>query len=1596
MTNWLLLKDEQKDRGEVMGIKALEPALNRPESDVDRLVVATALFNGDSSGDAAKSLAQGGGVALRLLARQYRNVWPAAPLKKLSVETLTPLSGSYDGHSADLLYALVTFLRLAEDGGLIRPTERDFAATGTLDIDGVVGPVKSVVPKIEAAIKPLPQGLPFGSIVFYPRKKPEDETRWVDEELIDRARARGIELQSVDFIEEALAALGIEVLWWHRDQPPYRALGTYQVEHSPIFFGRNDQVTKFLDRLQQASEAKRPGGLVEASSGAGKSSFVQAGLLARLRILPSKNHMPVEYAVWQPRLASAGQATEIDEAALTKSVLLNWRSNSGINSIGFRGIHDLVDVRTLDALCAMLSQTSLDDRHLVWVVDQFEELFTQKYTDEARIAFARFLAQLQALGVWVIGTLRTEFTARFRALADERGNALMGAVFEDLIFPLARMPDESIGQMITEPAKVAGVSFELRADGVRLDALLTKDALGADSMPLVGYALNELWLKRKIPDEADERGRKTPVLTFDAYKVICGGQENGGIKRVLGIEAERAYERLPQSARDELPQLLDALAVPTEGEEKEAARPTELARWQEGTPGWQLIEALREKRLLITEPATETTPAQVRVVHEALFEGWESARNVLDSSRVRRLEIEYLRRSESKWRNGGYPDEWLVTSPRDIENAKAYLAFLSADERDLHLLRYLTTSIEIEETKQAKRRDAAAKDRLKDKDRIRRLALISIVAICAAIFAVKSAYESEINLTLAQKATAKAETERQRALTKERDAKIATDLAKANEKKAKDAAIAEKNAQQAEAAQTQLANKRGELANLANKLTQATLDGTVEQISKPEFQEDAQLEGLQTAILDELAPIYLNRIRSEQGKSKASTLIGYAHMVERIAKLQASNQSIETAIQNTEKAWAALQGARIENVSDPRLDSFVENLALTYLSIGEPDSAKRILNSRTNISTAPEGRQCTLFRIEMMKRTVDFADLDRAEQILNATIGSTPKDSIGKIAKLACMADLLDLFIYNNEELLITSALKELKSTIGTALAEKPKSVSYLLISARIKLQEAKLSANLLQNNTNAALPQLDEAAKMIEAAWRLAPRSRLVLESLLLFIESRQDKIVDDASLEGYPALKAAASEWTKKSQFGELLPSYAIFEELIERDPQSAALARRYSFRIRQHSNNLTKELAGSPVSPSFCFLIVSMTSIASSRHPQSRVAADGLIAAEPCAMKLKNDPKYGSPEFFDLYINQAEDAHLLRVSKINDATRIKVLSAAVDYFNKIDTEESLGRLYRLAQAEAAMSRDSIRFTRIAWNAILRIAEKKIEGGSRLHSKELLAMCKPHSEKQKVYCDGVVSTLENLDLVDTSTLAKSKKFSKDWAVVSIDEVKRVNQYPSQATPTIPSLVALKRDGTIKIYDDIDVSLSQGVKQSLLIQQREVRDKWARLIRRADSRGISVSQSLSLISRRYWSLEPPAALAGNKTWATTEAGKTYIANLTRLVYGDSDTPPNLLDSSEIGKQLSKDKELSEELVTLILQGKNTNGLQIFTYVELTLKKLFSLREIMKENQDFNPSEFGKILASGFGVPSRSMRKSMNEKYGMINIPRYQLYEFEF
>lgn len=85
---------------------------------------------------------------------------------------------------------------------------------------------------------------------------------------------------------------------------------------------------------------------------------------------------------------------------------------------------------------------------------------------------------------------------------------------------------------------------------------------------------------------------------------------------------------------------------------------------------------------------------------------------------------------------------------------------------------------------------------------------------------------------------------------------------------------------------------------------------------------------------------------------------------------------------------------------------------------------------------------------------------------------------------------------------------------------------------------------------------------------------------------------------------------------------------------------------------------------------------------------------------------------------------------------------------------------------------------------------------------------------------------------------------------------------------------------------------------------------------------------------------------------------------------------------------IALDEGLLNEKVVILLQGKNTFGDPIYTYLQLTLKSLQQLRDKMRKGEDFMPAEYGAVLAAGRGEPSAEMRSEMAVTHNMIDVPK--------
>lgn len=553
----------------------------------------------------------------------YRLLWSENHLReRLTVRFDLPgLDMPVAGRSAELLFALAVITEAYQ----VRADIPVVAATGRLADDGSVLPVAGVAAKVRSALESLPPH----SRIFYPMANFGE----VDAQLQSLADTRRVLLWPVDSLAEAAIQLGIPVLRAGKE-PPYRGLESFEYRHRALYFGRSTDVAALYWHLLRREMAGNPGALVIAPSGAGKSSFVQAGVMSALTVGPTALRDKVLlWRAWRPR-----HALGRDQAALAESIRHSWKTLTG-----FAVLQHVPAMTSLAQLLEHLPDELRQRRQrLIWIVDQFEELFQLDFDRSAIAACADFLEKLQRLGIWVIVSLRADFYAQYQ----EQG-ALLRMFAGDGLFNLPHMDNAALSQVIQGPALAAGLSFDVDANGTGLAARLLSEMNEPHSLPLLQCALNLLYQRRDIARRC---------MTFQAYAEI------DGLRGAISHAADHVFTSVDANARDCWPGVLRKLADLPPGRNgkddrsdesgariQPVARVADLADWPPGSPERRLVEALMAGRLLIgvRDDSGKDRRGQVRVVHEALLTHWPVARRQLEQDSA---DLQARTRLEDAWR----------------------------------------------------------------------------------------------------------------------------------------------------------------------------------------------------------------------------------------------------------------------------------------------------------------------------------------------------------------------------------------------------------------------------------------------------------------------------------------------------------------------------------------------------------------------------------------------------------------------------------------------------------------------------------------------------------------------------------------------------------------------------------------------------------------------------------------------------------------------------------------------------------------------------------------------------------------------------------
>ena len=462
-----------------------------------------------------------------------------------------------------------------------------------------------------------------------------------------------------------------------REGSPYPGLRPFAAEDADVYFGREETIARLLARIDADEQLTLVG-----ASGSGKSSLLRAGLLPALKlgVLAGSDR-------WDYISISPGSDPLAELAARIASL-------NNVSPVS--ALHDLEsDERTL-GLVARHENDDNEERRLVVVIDQFEELFTMCHDQRVQRQFVHLL--LNALSdarrkVIVIIAIRADF---YGELASYPG-------FAELLEPghvlLGEPTEEELRSSIEGPAEASGCTLESGlADRILADI---RDAPGA--LPLLAHALRETW-----------NNREGQALTFAGYHA------SGGIRGAIARTAEQLYGQLKPEEQVACQQLM--LRLTSLGERTEATRRrvafSELPESSTGRIDIRaLISRFADARLVTTQSDW------IEVAHEALIREWPRLRSWLDDDREGYRMLSHLTQSAQAW-------EHLGRDPGELyRGARLAAASEWAEEhgQSLNLLEkeFVAASLKLNED-----------ERVRDARRLRRLRVLAAALAGFAFLAV--------------------------------------------------------------------------------------------------------------------------------------------------------------------------------------------------------------------------------------------------------------------------------------------------------------------------------------------------------------------------------------------------------------------------------------------------------------------------------------------------------------------------------------------------------------------------------------------------------------------------------------------------------------------------------------------------------------------------------------------------------------------------------------------------------------------------------------------------------------------------------------------
>jgi WD40 repeat protein len=392
--------------------------------------------------------------------------------------------------------------------------------------------------------------------------------------------------------------------YWDSSRPPYPGLLCFNQEDAAIYFGRDEEVRTLNEQLQ-VLRIHGSGHLmvILGASGSGKSSLLRAGVLPRLS---RSGRYWIPLAPFRPQKTPCKALSQV--FALAFHDACDWRE-----------LHDqLLAAESENSLATVLTELAADirlskqlpDAQILISIDQAEELFSEADQDEMRIFFRLISTALAHTSCFqVMMTLRSDFLGCLQAAPG------LSVPLQE--FSLPPLPSERLAEIITGPARVAGIQVE---DAFVRAAI--NDANTDDALPLLAFALREIY----------DRNGADCVLSLADYESFGDLQGNlTPLENAVRCAADNVLQMCHPS-ESQMTALRDAFipAMVRINDQDDYTR--RAAKWADLPPqSWPLLTHLVEARLLIIEQREDDR--WIEVAHEALLRKWPLLRQWLDEAR---------------------------------------------------------------------------------------------------------------------------------------------------------------------------------------------------------------------------------------------------------------------------------------------------------------------------------------------------------------------------------------------------------------------------------------------------------------------------------------------------------------------------------------------------------------------------------------------------------------------------------------------------------------------------------------------------------------------------------------------------------------------------------------------------------------------------------------------------------------------------------------------------------------------------------------------------------------------------------------------------